>query len=460
MYHKKILSLFFLASLFLFFGCKSEENPVIPVNTGGEVTQYGVPFADVPETKGVIMYEINLRAFNSQGNLAGIEIRLDSIKALGVNVIWLMPIHPVGKLKSVGQLGSPYSVQDYNAVNPEFGTLDDLRRLVEKAHQKGIAVILDWVANHTAWDNPWIANKSWYTQDGSGNIIIPAGTNWQDVADLNYNSQEMRATMIKAMKYWVLAANIDGFRCDAADMIPLDFWKQAIDSLKTIPNRKLILLAEGARLDHYTAGFQLTYGWDYYNKIKSVFQTGETASNIRFANATEYNFLPAGSHRLRFTSNHDECAWFDTPLGNFKGKAGSMAAFVLTVFNGGVPLIYNGQEVGCSVKLPFFSKSPIDWTTNPDMMIEYKNILSFRRENATVKEPVTAVDAHADVVLFSKKLGSEEVLVIVNVRNTTVNYQIPMTWANSIWRNALGSNLVTLGTSINLEPYKYYVLIK
>ncbi|MBK7865826.1 MAG: hypothetical protein IPJ75_01865 [Ignavibacteriales bacterium] len=137
-----------------------------------------------------------------------------------------------------------------------------------------------------------------------------------------------------------------------------------------------------------------------------------------------------------------------------------MAAFVLAVFNGGVPLIYNGQEVGCSVKLPFFSKSPIDWTTNPDMMIEYKKILAFRRDNATVKESVTAVDAHPDVVLFSKKLGSEEVLVMVNVRNTTVSYPIPTAWANSIWRDALNSNLITLGSSINLEPYKYYILIK
>ncbi|MBK7865827.1 MAG: hypothetical protein IPJ75_01870 [Ignavibacteriales bacterium] len=230
---RKRLFFFLLLSTFLFVsGCKTEENPVIPVNNGNEVTQYGVPFADIPETKGIIMYEINLRAFSSQGNFAGIEVRLDSIRALGVNVIWLMPIHPVGKLKSVGQLGSTYSVQDYNAVNSEFGNLEDLRRLVEKAHQKGMAVILDWVANHTAWDNPWIANKSWFTQDGSGNIIIPAGTNWQDVADLNYSSQEMRATMIKAMKYWVLAANIDGFRCDAADMVPQDFWKQALDSLK------------------------------------------------------------------------------------------------------------------------------------------------------------------------------------------------------------------------------------
>jgi len=164
-----------------------------------------------------------------------------------------MPVHPIGIIKTVN---SPYCIKNYKEVNPEYGTLDDLRTLIREAHKRNMAVILDWAANHTSWDNPWIEHKSWYTQDGSGNIIHPAGTNWQDVADLNFNNSEMRLEMIRSMKYWVLTANVDGFRCDAADYVPFSFWKQAIK----IPNRKLIMLAEGACADHFTAGFQLNFG--------------------------------------------------------------------------------------------------------------------------------------------------------------------------------------------------------
>ena len=222
----------------------SAADPLIPGTDSTLVPQYETPFAEVPEISDVVMYEINERAFSTTGTFAGILPRLDSIKALSVNVIWLMPIHPIGVLNTVN---SPYCVKNYLKVNPDYGTLEDLRTLVREAHKRKMAVILDWAANHTSWDNPWIENKAWYTQDGNGNIIHPAGTNWQDVADLNYNNADMRLAMIKAMKYWVLAANIDGYRCDAADYVPYDFWKQAIDTLINVPNRKLIMLAEGAR---------------------------------------------------------------------------------------------------------------------------------------------------------------------------------------------------------------------
>ena len=169
------------------------------------------------------MYEINERALSQSGDFNGIIERLDEIKALSVNVIWLMPIHPIGEINTVN---SPYCVRNYLEVNPEFGSLTDLKKLVKEAHKRDIAVIMDWVANHTAWDNPWISNTSWYTQV-NGEIIHPAGTNWLDVADLNYSNTEMRQAMISAMKYWIEDIYIDGFRCDAADWIPFDFWKQA-----------------------------------------------------------------------------------------------------------------------------------------------------------------------------------------------------------------------------------------
>lgn len=430
-----------------------------PTVTYTDPPAYGTPFSGVPETKDIVLYEVNLRAFSQQGTFAGVTVRLDSIKALGVNAIWLMPIHPVGTVNSVGQLGSPYAVRDYKAVSPEYGSLDDLRSLVEQAHNRGIAVILDWVANHTAWDNPWIVNTTWYTKNQFGAITHPPGTNWLDVADLDFTSTAMRRAMINAMKYWILAANVDGYRCDYADGVPFDFWKQAIDTLQSIPGRELILLAEGARPDHFAAGFEMNYAWDYFGRLNEVFDGAQDASTLFTTNATETANVPSGSFKLRFTANHDEVAWNDTPLGLFGGKEGSMAAFVLAAYMGGVPLLYNGQEVGCPVKLPFFSKSPIDWNTNPDMWASYKKLIAFRKSSEAVKTGALQAFSHPDIVAFRKTLGAESVLVFVNTTNNPVDYTLDVSLVNTTWSNALlSSSSLTLGTQLTLQPFEYLIL--
>ncbi len=450
--------------VFICFACislaacqKNETGPVQEPPVANDPQQYGTPFAEVPATPDMVMYEINQRAFSVSGNLAGILPRLDSIKALGVNVIWLMPVHPIGAVRTVN---SPYCVRNYYEVNPEYGYLEDLRTLVKQAHERKMAVILDWVANHTSWDNPWIQNTSWYTQDGNGNIIHPAGTNWQDVADLNFNNSEMRLEMIKAMKYWVLHANVDGYRCDAADFVPFAFWKQAIDSLRKIPNRNIIMLAEGARMDHFAAGFQMNFGWDFFNKNKSVFRNNQPATGYFQTHQSEYAGIPAGAHRLRFTSNHDECAWDDTPLGLFGGKDGSMAAFVITAFMGGVPLIYNGQEVGCPVKLPFFSRFPIDWTTNPDMFQAYKTLLQIRASNPAARRGGLEHFSSADITAFRRTSGSHEILVMANARNTAKQLSIPAGLQNTLWKNGMNGENVTLSGVQHLGAYEYKVYFR
>ena len=435
------------------------NNPTPPI-VYTDPAQHGTPFGSVQDTPDIVMYEINLRAFSQSGTFSGILPRLDSIKALGVNTIWLMPIYPVGQLNSVGQLGSPYSVKNYKEVNSEFGTLDNLRTLVDSAHAKGMAVILDWVANHTSWDNPWITNVTWYTRNSSGAIVIPPGTNWQDVADLDYSSTAMKRAMFNAMKYWILAANVDGYRCDYADGVPYEFWKAAIDTLHTIPGRKLIMLAEGARSDHFIAGFQLNYAWDYFAKLKDVIGSAQPAAGLATSNTTEEINLPAGSAKLRFTANHDEVAWNGTPLSLFNGKDGSMAAFVLAAYMGGVPLIYNGQEVGCPVMIPFFSKSPIDWTLNPDVKAEYKALIKFRKNNDPIKRGTIETYTHADISAFKRVFGSDQTLVLVNTRNSTINYTLDAAVANSSWTNALDNSSVNLGTQISLQAYEYLILKK
>ncbi|MDX9942166.1 MAG: alpha-amylase family glycosyl hydrolase, partial [Bacteroidales bacterium] len=348
--------------LFIAFLPACSKTPAPPEEEG--YTQYGTPFTGIPATEDLVVYEVNLRAFSPEGTLQGVIEGLDHIRSLGVNVIWLMPIHPIGQVNSVN---SPYSVQDYLAVNPEYGTLDDLRQLTDAAHQRGMAVIMDWVANHTAWDHPWISNPGWHSTDDQGNIIIPPGTNWQDVADLNFSSFPMRQALTDAMRYWVLEANVDGFRCDYADGVPFDYWRTAIEELRAIPNRRLVMLAEGNRSDHYQAGFEMTYAWTYYARLKDVFN-GQNANILYTTHTGEYAGVPQGKHLLRYTTNHDESAWDATPMTLFNGQQGALAAAVATTFMGGVPLIYTGQEVGRTATLPFFSQSPVDWTANPTML--------------------------------------------------------------------------------------------
>jgi len=448
----KTLRIIFLVILLL-SGCrKSDDTTYIPPSNDVFV---------VPSTPDIAIYEINHRAFSTDGKLNSILPRLDSIKSLGINVIWLMPVHPIGKKNSVGQMGSPYSVQNYLEINPELGNLDDLKNLVSEAHKKGMAVILDWVANHTAWDNPWIANKDWYTQDGNGNIIHPPGTNWLDVADLNYDNAEMRQAMIAAMKYWIVSAGVDGYRCDAADFVPFDFWKQAIDSLKMIPERKLLLLAEGARIDHFTAGFQMNFSWSYLEKLKNIFRNHQTAGGLFATNQSENGVLPDSARKLRFTTNHDETAWNDTPLGVFGGKQASMAAFVLVSFMGGVPLIYNGQEVGCPVKLPLFTTSPIDWTTNPGMMKEYRSLMSSRQKSQALKRGAIESFPDDDVVVFKRIYeNNPEVLVMVNTRNQIIDYPLPSSLLHSDWLNGLDQTQVNLGDTLKFQPWQYLILTK
>jgi glycosidase len=448
----------FMACMLL--ACGSEDNAPQPEPDNDNPKQYGVPFAGVPDPQNVVLYEVNLRAFSQAGNFQGVIDRLDKIKAMGINTLWLMPIFPVGQVRSAGGLGSPYSVRNYLEVNTEFGNLDKLRELVQKAHDRNMAVILDWVANHTAWDNPWMQNKSWYTQNAAGEVIIPPGTNWNDVAELNYDNADMRKAMIAAMKYWVLEANVDGLRCDAVDFVPTDFWKQALDELKAIKDRKLILLAEGGKAENFTAGFQMNYAWDFYTNIKQVYRDGKAATSIFTTHQAEYNSIPAGAHKLRYTTNHDVSAYEETPMGLFNGAGGALSASVITIFTSAVPLLYSSQEVGQDANLPFFTRTPIDWSANLSMQQQYEKLFAVYNSSAAFTTGTLTTYPHNDIAAFKRKNGSDEYLVLVNTRNTTIPYTLDATVQNTTWTNSLTNTPVTLGTTASLAPYQYLVLKK
>ena len=385
-----------------------------------EKSQYGTPYKDVPAPEDLVIYQVNIRAFSAEGNLAGVQSRLDAIKALGANTLYLLPIYPIGVLKTVN---SPYCVRDYKAINSEFGTLDELRTLVEEAHKRRMVVLLDWVANHTAWDNPWIANKSWYKQDANGDIISPPNTGWKDVAALNYENMDMRAAMIEAMRYWVFQANIDGYRCDAADFIPFDFWKQAIQSLRSIDTHKLLLFAEGRRKDQFTAGFDLEYGMSFYNNlVNRIYGTHQSVQSLDILNTTEYRDAIGDDQVVRYISNHDVDQSEGSPLTTLDGKAGSVAAFIVAAYMKGVPMIYDGQEVGCPMKLSFFDKStPIDWSANPALLEEYKRIIALRNGSNAIRKGSLQSFCSDDVCAFSKTSDADEIFVVVNLRNAAGN---------------------------------------
>ncbi|MGA3013372.1 MAG: alpha-amylase family glycosyl hydrolase [Bacteroidales bacterium] len=286
------------------------------------------------------------------------------------------------------------------------------------------------------------------------------GTDWTDVADLNYNNSDMRLEMIRCMKYWILAANTDGYRCDAADYVPFDFWKQAIDTLNKIPGRKIIMLAEGARSDHFIAGFQMDFGWDFFSTCKNVYENNQAASVFYLTQQSEYSTIPEGDEKLRFTSNHDEDSSDGTPLDLFGGISGSLSAFVITAYLDGVPLIFNGQEVGCPIKLPIITHSTIDWTANPNLLNEYKSLIQIRATHPALRTGDRECYPDNDIVAFKRQVIGDQVLVLVNTRNASKSFTLPGNIKNTIWQDGMVGSPVTLDSVVNLNAYEYLILVK
>jgi glycosidase len=410
----------------------------------------------LPGRTDVTLYQINIRAFSKEGNLKGILPRLDSIKKLGINVIYLMPIYPVGKVNSVN---SPYCVSDYKAVNPEFGQLADLKTLVDSIHSKKMSVILDWVPNHTSYDHVWIKNKNWYLQDEAGKILPPPKTGWNDVAQLNFDNMDMRAEMISDMKYWVNTANVDGFRCDFADGPPLSFWKQAITELRAMPNHPLLLLAEGKRPDHYKAGFDYIFGFQYFEHLKDIYGKGKTAKSIDELNKKEHKGASNGQQVVRYTTNHDVNGSDGTPQDLFGAEKGSVAAFVTAAYMNSIPMVYNGQEVGTPYRLVFpFTEKDIDWSLNPALTATYKKILALRNNSRALKSGKIKSYLTDDVCAFTKTSGTEQVFVLTNLRNKEVSFATPSKLSKLKWVNAYTGEAYSLGDTVNLGAYSYVVL--
>ena len=431
----------------------------------------------LPALSETVVYEANLRAEGSTGGFVALTRRLDSIRALGANVLWLMPVQPIGKVRSAGGLGSPYATADYDAVNPEFGTPAELRVLIGEAHRRRLAVILDWVTNHTAWDNPWIeAHPDWYVHDAKGAITIPAGTNWNDVAKLDYAKPALRAAMVASMRGWVARYGIDGFRCDTADFVPADFWRDAIVRLRAASPRPLLMLAEGFRRENAASGFDLEYGWPFYDALTAVYK-GAKATTL--ADAARKEVADGGRH-LRFVTNHDKDAWEGTPLDFFRTPEGVRAATVVTaLYGGGAPLVYEGQEVGWPKRIPIFDRSTIDWAGNyplsppgergqgvrgpgargSDVRLWLTGLLALRRAHPALRDGTTLDLSTDDVVAFRRRSGADDALVLANLRDHAVPVPVPPD-AGGRWRDGLSGTPTELGPTLTLPPYASRVLVR
>lgn len=377
---------------------------------------------EVPDAQDAAMYQVNPRVFAADHSFNAVTRQLDSIAALGVNVLWFMPVYEIGVEKSVN---SPYCIKDYLSLNPEFGTVKEFDTMVREAHKRGMSVILDWVANHTSWDSVWMEeHPEWFTRDSRGNIIHPAGTGWEDVADLDYGNREMRNAMIDAMKYWVEEHGVDGFRCDAADYVPFDFWQQAVRALREIPDRKLLLLAEGQRKDHFDAGFDMNYAWGYLAALRQVYHKRAPVTELIKADSLEYAGLQPGKVKLRFTTNHDEAVHAPAVV-EFDGERGAIAAFVAATYLHGGMLIYDSQEVAFPERIDFFRYVPVDWSSNPGYREEYKYLVDFYNSHPAIRKGDLTAYPDNDVLMFSRRYGSDCVFVAVNMRNKAVSVDSP-----------------------------------
>lgn len=370
-----------------------------------------------------VIYQIFPRVFSSQSNFNGVMARLDELKNLGVNILWLMPIHPIGQEKKKGTIGSPYAVKDYYAINPDYGTKEDLKRLISESHRRGMKVIIDIVANHTAWDSVLMQDKSFYKQDARGNIIPPV-PDWSDVAGLNYDNPKTRAYMTEMLKYWIREFDLDGFRCDVAGMVPTSFWEQARTELERI-KPDIVMLAEWHEPELLVKAFDLDYSWTLHSKLTEVLHGIRPANELRSVWEEERAKFPQGALHMRFSDNHDE----RRAIARF-GERGALAASALMFTLDGVPLVYNGMEVGDTAESgapALFEKIPILWQIaerRPQFPKFYKQIIALRAAHPALRRGEVEWLKNSDearVVTFARRDEGEEVVVAINFSSQAFN---------------------------------------
>lgn len=371
------------------------------------------------------IYEVNVRQFSPEGSFSAVTAALPRLQKMGVQILWFMPVTPIGiegrKMKAT-DLGSYYAVRNYQALNEEFGTAADWSLLVKTAHQLGMKVIVDWVANHTAPDHPWTkSNPEFYMRDSVG-TILPPNADWTDTRELNYDNREMRDSMIAAMNWWLKTFDIDGFRCDIAEEVPVDFWAQAIPVLRK--EKEIFMLAEGEQPALHEAGFNATYTWSVFHLMNEVAGGKKTIADLKKKLEENQASFPAHAYRMYFTSNHDENSWNGTEFERM--GAGAQTFAVLTqVLGNSIPLIYSGQESAQKKRLLFFERDPIQWGDYTYAAF-YEKLLNLRKNNPALAAtaPMKFHDSgHPMVLILERMQGDHSVITVLNMSNQAVSIQ-------------------------------------
>jgi glycosidase len=410
------------------------------------------------------IYEINVRQFSKEGTFSAVTKQLPRLKSMGVDIIWLMPIHPIGVKNRKGSLGSYYAVQDYQKVNEEFGNMDDFRSLVKEAHKLNMRVIIDWVANHSSPDNVWITEQGhldWYTLDSTGNVQPTIGTDWWDVADLNYDNPSLRKEMINSMKYWLAEADIDGFRCDVAGWVPIDFWMEARAELQAV--KPIFMLAEAEEIPLHDA-FEMTYGWNFHHIMNDVAQGKKDATAIQ--EYVKMNKFPGNAYRMNFTSNHDENSWNGTEMERMGDARFALAVLASTIE--GMPLVYNGQETSLDRRLKFFDKDSIEWK-KMDLVPFYTKLLNLHQTNPALwvkdgsnQAEFVATQNSKEHLVYIRQYENHQVITVLNLSNKKTEVSFNSSSMSGEYTELFSGKKKTFSgtTKISLAPWGYQVYYK
>ena len=416
-----------------------------------------MPFKTIDWALRANIYEVNVRQYTKEGTLTSFALHLPRLADMGVTVLWFMPITPISIKGRLGTLGSYYACSDYTSINSEFGTEQDFIAVVHAAHTLGMKVMIDWVANHTGQDHVWTrSNPNFYMQDSHGNFTERNG--WSDVIDLNYDNQHMRTAMINAMRYWVDTAGIDGFRCDMAHLVPLDFWIEARQSLDSIKPLYWLAECEDAR---YFEAFDTTYAWAFMHASGSI-NRYEPSLNPVMEQLERYASEGANTQKLFFTSNHDENSWNGTEYEKYGPAAKPWAVFAHTWK--GMPLMYSGQELPNTKRLQFFDTDPIHWNSTPALHDFYKTLFQLRKDYSSIVYGDTFILPSSDhnVMAYIRHHQGQVVLVVLNVSKEHVTIQCNHDLLKGHFKQVFSGMQYPFDgyVSFELMPGDYFVYIK
>ena len=464
---KIILSTLVLITL---LSCKKEtEKPV-------EAKQLEIAAITPELSENAVIYEANIRQYSPEGTFAAFTKDIPKLKKLGIKILWIMPIHEVGvkNRKAKGDLsieaitdtvekkkylGSPYSVKDYRSINSNYGTKEDFQKLVKTAHKNGIYVILDWVANHTSWDHAWVTqHPEYYTHDKNGKMIAPF--DWTDVAELDYNNQNLRKAMLEDMKYWLTEFNIDGFRCDVAAEVPTDFWENTTTELNKI--KPVFMLMEAEKPELMKNAFDMQYAWEMHHAMNEIAKGEKTVKSFDDLLKKNDSVYQKDDIYMNFTSNHDENSWNGTEYERMGDAAETFAA--LTFALPGMPLIYNGQEYDLKKRLKFFEKDTIPHTVGK-MMTIYEKLGKLKSENPSLnggKNPASynriLTSDDLKILAFEREKSGKKIIFLSNLTKANAIFTTPV---EGIFTDYMSGQKITFAKDqkLNFKPWEYKILI-